>query len=713
VLVKRFDRSVYVVFAGLCTLLVARCFVGSMRDQVAMLLASTGDTPAGFRLRELGTWSAPLDDVFIHFDFARSTARGHAFEWSEGNGYSSGGTSLLYPLLLALGYGLGFRELWLGLWAMALACVCVLVFLWAARRTFSGLPPATAYFVPPIVLAIGALDWNLFSGMEVALYLGLWGGALVAWDDLHRAARDAGGCRAWTAIRVGIWGALLVGTRPEGVTSVAVLAVAASVALVRRQGVVRGAALAALTALPGVLVVAAQMATNRWLTGDFSSAGAVAKLELFDPFMAPLAVFRAWKFYVEYQIERITEYHLADLGWVGWIWWALALLPIGPRSTRRYAVVLWGSAASWVLLVGLNGQVRWQNERYAMPALAWLLLAAALGVGVLCSSPRALGSRSRVSARLLGVTTALATLTFLLWHQRPRFRDQVWFFGRASRNILEQHVQAGLLLREEVRPEPTRVGVGDAGAVTYAADLPGLDLIGLGGYHALPFARAKRLGIPATLELLEKVPPRDRPDYLALYPGWWDAMPLWFGERIGEAVVHGNVICAGTSKVLYRADWSSLASSEGPLGLGPAERVADSLDFADLLSEKVHRFALSQGGSGQVEMKLLAHPDKSEADLWDAGRLLAPGDSLTFELTGLDKRQPVRLLFRVAPPQPTQMRLSANQQPIGVLDIEAQDQWQHVSLVVPQSLVDSRLTLRLEAQTNPLVVYHVWALNSQ
>src|SRR5438093_6578331 len=49
-------------------------------------------------LRAHGNWPVPLDDTYIYFDFARSAALGHAFEWLPGNGYSSGSTSLVYPL---------------------------------------------------------------------------------------------------------------------------------------------------------------------------------------------------------------------------------------------------------------------------------------------------------------------------------------------------------------------------------------------------------------------------------------------------------------------------------------------------------------------------------------------------------------------------------------------------------------------------------------
>ena len=85
------DRALYLFFAAWMTLAAARAFYGYM-------LVQTG-----------GEWSAPLDDVFIHFDYARATARGYPFQWSAGNGYSSGNTSLLYPFVLATGYLVGFR----------------------------------------------------------------------------------------------------------------------------------------------------------------------------------------------------------------------------------------------------------------------------------------------------------------------------------------------------------------------------------------------------------------------------------------------------------------------------------------------------------------------------------------------------------------------------------------------------------------------------
>jgi hypothetical protein len=266
-----------------------------------------------------------------------------------------------------------------------------------------------------------------------------------------------------------------------------------------------------------------------------------------------------------------------------------------------------------------------------MPAVAWLLVLAAMGLAAIASSARL--ARTPAAAdqprplqrnvlRLLRVSAALA-LAGLYWrHQAPNFRDQVWFFGRASRNIRDQHIVAGQLL-EQLGAK--RVLVGDAGALMYASDIPGLDLIGLGGYHDLPFARAGLHGLGASLELIERIPSQDRPDVMAIYPSWWGSRPSIFGRRITEVIVTGNVICGGSAQVLYRADWSPLASSNRPRSLEPQERVFDELDVADLVSERAHDYGSSLPHVGFVDFRVLPDPAAPKADLFDAGRAIPAG----------------------------------------------------------------------------------------
>ena len=68
----------------------------------------------------------PLDDVYIHFQYARQLAEGQPYVYNPGQPPSSGATSFLYPYVLALGYLLGFQGLNLGLWAMLLGGLALL-----------------------------------------------------------------------------------------------------------------------------------------------------------------------------------------------------------------------------------------------------------------------------------------------------------------------------------------------------------------------------------------------------------------------------------------------------------------------------------------------------------------------------------------------------------------------------------------------------------
>lgn len=700
------EPAAYALWAGALTLLSACTFYSSMRLQTAYadLFRDPSHAYAAAAQGALGPWSAPLDDVFIHFDFARQTARGHAFEWSPGAGYSSGGTSLLYPFVLVPGFWLGLNGLSLMAWAAVVACVCVFGSMLALRRLFRDLPRATSYLLPPVLLSIGALDWSLWSGMEVALFLGLWSLTVVAWDDLR--AEPATGAVVPKAALLGAAGLLVCATRPEGIGALFVLTVTA---LWSRRGEKRTRLLllGALALVPAGCVLVGHGVANRLLTGDSTAAGALVKLEMHHPYLTRADVVGAWWFHFKYQVLRVTQYHFADVAWVGWLAWLVAAYAFVVRSTRRAALVLWLSMLAWIGIVALNGQVRWQNERYTMPAVAWLLVSAALGLAGALSQIKLKVPRTYAPAGVLLVLCAVFG-----WRQAPRHREQLWFFGRASRNIYDQHVMAGRKLRDQFRPQPSRVLVGDAGAIPYVSDLPALDIIGLGGFRGLPFARATRQNVAAGIELIERLKPSERPDILAIYPGWWGDFPLWFGKRLDEVPVRGNVICGGASKVLYAPRWESLDKSEQPFSLRSGERRVDGVDLADLVSEKQHGYRLSSGATGHVLMKLLPNPSSLREDLWDAGRIVPPGVRESFTLRGLDPARKVTLILRAAPTEPVTLRVEADPHLSVQVELPRQDGWleQRVELGMPGGSV---LPVRLETAQGERVLFHVWAVQPE
>jgi hypothetical protein len=254
--------------------------------------------------------------------------------------------------------------------------------------------------------------------------------------------------------------------------------------------------------------------------------------------------------------------------------------------------------------------------------------------------------------------------------------------------------------------------VGDAGAIPYISDLPALDIIGLGGFHGLPFARATRQNVAAGIELIERLKPAERPDILAIYPGWWGDFPLWFGRRIDEVPVRGNVICGGASKVLYLPKWESLDRSEQPFSLRPGERRVDGVDMADLVSEKSHGYTLSNGSVGHVLMKLLANPQLPREDLWDAGRIVPPGVRESFSLDGLDPSRKVTLIVRAAPTETSTLELEADPNVQQHVELKARDGWleQRIELGTPGV---TRLSVRLETKNAERILFHAWAVQPE
>jgi hypothetical protein len=717
--------GVYTLLAAVAVLLVGHFFYSQLKLQ--LFYSSVRQDP----LFLPADWSAPLDDVFIHFDFARSAARGHPFEWSAGNGYSSGGTSLLYPFVLVPGIWLGFRGESLMHFAAIVASTSVFATLLGSRRLFRGLSPWTALFAPPLFLAVGALDWSLFSGMEVAFFLAVWAMTFIAWDDLMQR-EDAGARGVRALLPLALSNVVLVATRPEALVVAAAFAFGPVMAARRRHGSRRAAHVGFVLGGAPLAVIVVQAIVNRVLTGDFAAAGAIVKLEMNDPRLSFGDVVAAWFFHVRYQIGRVTGHHLGDGLLLGSLFWVLAALPLFFRKTRAQGALLWAQAVLWVLIVAFNGQVRWQNERYSMPAVAWMLLAAALGVGAIVTHRFEGAVRPRI-ARVGSAVGVAVILVVLGVRQAPQMRDQIWFFARASRNIHEQHVKVGRRIRREMQAVH-RVLVGDAGAIPYASDVPALDIIGLGGYPGLPFARASRWGVAAAIELIQRMPAAERPDVMAIYPGWWGDMPAWFGTPVDGVSVRGNVICGGLTKMIYRTHWEALDAGERPGLLRAGESIVDDADFGDLVDEKAHDFRMT-GAPGFVAMKMLsapapgrnaalsafgdaphgasvAVPDTKNARvaIWDAGRVAPPGVTVTLKVRGPDEARPTRFIIRTAPSEPAALSVRIDGTALPDVQLESGDSWQEASLDVPAALLAKKMTVSITVVKNETVLYHLWSV---
>ncbi len=633
-----------------------------------------------------GRFPVPLDDVYIHFGFARSAALGHPFAWTPENGYSSGGTSLVYPLVLAPAWALGLRGAHLAYFAAALACVCLWDLCRSVRVLLEPGPRLMAWIAAPLLLAVPLVDWSLYSGMETALFAAILGRLLVA---SQRAITASPITRPSAQIRAGIFGALLVATRPESAAFVGPLGVAV-VYGARSLGTVASLARALG---PTGFFLAAQAAANLVFTGEIGQAGAVRKLVGTNPYLTPIEA--AVEVIKNLAVLRAQAFDVA-LGGPSFSFVAplLAIVAALSKRTRLLAAPLVAGAMGMLLLVSLNTTARYQNLRYAVPSLVLLLVAAALGAGELAR-------RGRL-ARGIGVG-----LAFVVMLAPARFFPrQIDHFARASANIEGQ--QAEVARRLSALPKrPQRVLVGDAGAIPYLSGLPALDGLGLGGYHDLPFARASVHGIPAIVELIERMPANERPDVMAIYPGWFPELARSFGQQMFSVRIEDNVICAAPEKVVYAADWSTLAPS-GETRAG----AVDAIDVADLVDERAHGYTFARPQAGWVIGATLR--DEAGRPRFDAGRILPQGQNESFVVAPHVARGPATLVLRTDGGGPVKLEVTQVMfgEPLGggteTVEIPARDEGAWFEARVALRWIGGRDFVRITATQNAWRSFHVW-----
>lgn len=245
----------------------------------------------------------------------------------------------------------------------------------------------------------------------------------------------------------------------------------------------------------------------------------------------------------------------------------------------------------------------------------------------------------------------------------------------------------------------------------YASGRPGLDIIGLGGYHALPFARAGVQGLTATIELMEHLEPEDLPDLLAIYPSWWGILPTWFGRGVVARVpAVGNVICGGYEDVVYLADWHLLRTGEMTRSVPPGLTVRDSVDVADLVSEAAHAYRFAAPASGFTELKVLPDPVVPSMDVLDGGRELKPGTTESMRLSGLTAGQDAALVLRSAPVDAATIHVRVNGEVLPEVLLEHRDGWAEPVVSIPARLVRASLEVEITNDgPGDFVDYHAWA----
>ncbi len=495
----------------------------------------------------------PLDDAWIHQDFARTLAQNGRFAFAPTSS-GAGSTSPLWVLLLAPAQLVRNAPLWwVLLWADALGALALFGLAWASSELatlwLQGVDPRWRAF-GALVAGVGVitewhLTWAALSGMETTLFI------------LLSVLLLLGIGRAWHPAWLGALGALLTDTRPEGILLVGLVVLG----LLLGAGGQYGEA----PAKPGYR--RQQIRSVALFLGVFS-LGVLPLLmlnEVASGHLLPSTFYAKGAFYAlgTTEIERLAGYALGVLNF-------LVSSPVVALGLPGMFYLLWQSRKSWgpgqgtcwlaigwaLALIGgyaIHLPVVYQNGRYLMPLLPVLL---ALGVA------GTLRYLSAASFRLLPPVLAVLALGLGL----ISIGRGATIYALNIRFINGYQVQTALWLRDHTQPDAL-VATHDIGAIGYFSQRPVIDLGGLTQPELVPLLSDQ--------QTLVTYLQQRQVDYVVMFPDWFPPPRLLLQTvEPGQVyVAHDPAIAAigGSDLVTYRTGWGKRSGSlvrEWPAPLG-------------------------------------------------------------------------------------------------------------------------------------------------
>lgn len=480
-----------------------------------------------------GLSSFPLDDPWIHLQFARNLAEGHGFAYNPGVPVT-GSTAPLWTLVLAGAFALlGPHPFLAKVGGMAAALGTALVARGLAERWTRHRWLA---LLAGVVTAIsGPLVWGALSGMEVSLAALLVTAALVS----HTDGRD------WpTALLLG----LATLARPEAVLLVPLIWMARPITW-RRTAIFLGVTGGCL--LPWIVFNLAAAGTPLPSTASAKiEGGLIGYLSGTREPAATTFLVRPWQF---------------EADWLEWLWstnvLAPVLIPVGlwllcRRSGRAVAfpaAVLLLHPVAMALLAPYRGP-GFQEGRYSIHLLPLAIAVAVAGLGGLARWPRL---HTGAAAMFLLASVAAA---------RPAADRYAW----AVQNIEAMQVHLGRWVAAHTPPD-ARLALNDVGAITYLSRREVVDVMGLITPAIIPYRRAGEAGVLRYLELT-------CPDYLIIFPAWFPQLSA-MSDRftpIHRIRLDHNTVAGADEMVVYETPWRRSRGRAGRCGISAAAPTAPS-----------------------------------------------------------------------------------------------------------------------------------------
>jgi hypothetical protein len=477
----------------------------------------------------------PLDDPWIHLQFARNLASGHGFSFNPGE-LSAGSTAPLYTMVLAVPAMVGLDPVWTAK-AIGTACTVAVAIVAARLAKLATNGSELAALTAGFGVALSArFTWASVSGMEVSLYALLVALSLLTylrWLDADRAP--------W---KWGLLTALAGTTRPETFVLFPLLVVHA--AFVRRHLPWRPTAVRCGQALAAFAAVAVA-----YVFLNIHNGG------------TPLPT----TFYAKAGGHGLLSALRA--GDAGALWQSLTGDAFQGLNLS-FAWYFWHSAPLFLALIAgcvrCAGLLPDAESHRGAAVLPLVLLAAPLAAGVIAPHPPMLMHVGRYVGHLtllffvvagVGVATiqrlipwrwaapalAAVSLAALAW-QTVEFAPT---HAAMVKNMRDLNVVMSRWVAEHTAPDAI-VATNDIGALGYFSKRYIVDMEGLITPAIHPYRREGRF-----VDYLE----RAQPTVLVIFPEWYPTVTTrtdLFTEVY--RVTAPKVIAGGESLVVYRTPWT-------------------------------------------------------------------------------------------------------------------------------------------------------------
>ena len=436
-----------------------------------------------------GLNGVPLDDAWIHFQFARNLAQGNGFSFNPGHPVS-GSTAPLWTVALAAAYrvlGRGFPLLGQILSSATFLTTIITTFLLA--RDLVGKTWAAA-LAATLVALNGRMAWAGLSGLEVGLFCTL---TLLA-VRTYLAGRACGQYSLWAACLFGFSGLC----RPDGYLLFGLSIIDFCASILFRSGKTQIRCLRRLPIWPVVLFLAI---VSPYLIFSLLTTGHL----LPSTYQAKAVV----DFSLDFTFLSVAAKYLVLDNLLIWPFFAVGIVFLLPQAPL---ISMWCLAMP--IAYALMHAIPYQHGRYLMPLIPFNAVISVWGLlrFIRLAAQQGWVRRAPTHSELiaLGIAVSIGTAYRLPWMSQE--------YAANMSNINTMHVGFGEWLLENSSPGDV-VALNDIGAIGYISERYVVDLAGLISPEVVPILREPDPTLPLIDFLKEQ-----QVDYIIIFPTWFPGL---------------------------------------------------------------------------------------------------------------------------------------------------------------------------------------------